>query len=152
MQDAARRFRIEFVAHTWERFAEVEALRYEVLHAPFGVPPSEEPDEEDTVSEHIVALAEDGRVVGCGRSIERGSEIQLRQIAVASDRQMSGIGRALMQALIDRSLERGATAIWLNARLPAVGFYERLGFGVTGEVFLTGKAGLPHRRMEYRQR
>jgi hypothetical protein len=40
----------------------------------------------------------------------------------------------------------------LNARLRAIAFYERLGFEAVGDVFTTGKTGLPHRRMEYRGR
>jgi predicted GNAT family N-acyltransferase len=143
-------FTLEFVAHDWERFAEAAELRYGVLHDPFGVVRDDEWHDDDPASEHIVAIANDGPVVGYARLITHDSEAQIRQVAVAFDWQRSGVGSALVAALVSQALENGARAVWLNARVPAIGFYERLGFEALGEVFATGKTGLPHRRMEYR--
>ena len=44
----------------------------------------------------------------------------------------------------------GADDLWLNARVSAIGFHERLGFVVASDEFAIGKTGLPHRRTEYR--
>ncbi len=147
---AAPGFRLEFVSYAWQRFAEVAQLRYDVLHAPFDVPPSDDWHDDDPVSEHLVAIADDSSVVGYARLITRGAEAQIRQVAVAFDWQRTGVGSALVQALVSQALEHGARDVWLNARVPALGFYERLGFEAVSDVFATGKTGLPHRRMEYR--
>ena len=143
-------FTLEFVGHDWERFGESAELRYGVLHEPFGVARDDDWHDDDPASEHVVAIAADGTVVGYSRLIMHDTEAQIRQVAVAFDWQRSGVGSALVQALVSRALERGAHDVWLNARVPAIGFYERLGFEVASDAFASGKTGLPHRRMEYR--
>ena len=143
-------FRLEFVPWTWNRFGEVGDLRYEVLHAPFGVPRDDDWHDDDPASKHLVAIAEDGQIVGYARLIMEQGGAQIRQVAVAFDWQRSGVGSALMQAVVADALERGACEVWLNARASALGFYERLGFVAVGDTFVTGRTGLPHRRMEYR--
>ena len=40
--------------------------------------------------------------------------------------------------------ERGAASLVLDARLPAVAFYERLGFRATGGEFLMPRTKMPH--------
>ncbi len=132
-------FSVEFVPWTWERFDEAAALRYEVLHGPFGVAPSDDWHDDDPESEHLVAVASDETIVGYARLITRGNEVQIRQVAVAFDWQRSGVGSALMQALVSEALSRGPCHIWLNARLHAISFYERLGFEAVGDVFTTGQ-------------
>lgn len=143
---------LEFVPHTWERFGQASALRYDVLHAPFEVPPSDDWGDDDPASEHLVATAADGIVVGYARLITRGDQAQIRQVAVVPGWQRSGVGSALVRALVSEAVSRGLCDVWLNARLTAIPFYERLDFEAVGDVFTTGKTGLPHRRMEYRGR
>lgn len=60
--------------------------------------------------------------------------------------QRQGVGRALMTGLLDFVARSGGGALWCNARLHAVGFYEGFGFVVTGEVFEEPEIG-PHVRM-----
>ena len=146
-----REFHLRFVPCTWERFDEVAALRYEVLHAPFGVAPSTDWQDDDPTSRHLVAVAESGEVIGYARLITLEGGSQIRQVAVAPDRQRSGVGSALVLSLVAEAHSRGARGVWLNARLSAIAFYERLGFTPVGDVFTTGKTGLPHRRMVYRE-
>jgi len=143
-------FEVRFVTHDWPRFSEVAELRYRVLHEPFGVEPSDDWHDDDPESRHLVAVADGGPVVGYARLITRGSEAQIRQVAVDPDWQGAGVGRALVAALVQQAEGDGATDIWLNARVPAIGFYERLGFEAVGDTFSTGRTSLPHRRMEYR--
>jgi len=66
-------------------------LRFDVLMAPFGVTRDDDWDDADPASLHLVAI-EDGRAVGYARLIVHGAEGQVRQVAVAFDRQRSGIG------------------------------------------------------------
>lgn len=143
-------FTLEFVAYGWDRFPEVHDLCYSVLQEPFGVVRNDDWNDDDPASEHLVALTPDGALVGYSRLILHGVDAQIRQVAVAFDRQRTGVGSALVQALVARALERGVTEIWLNARVPALAFYERVGFAAVGDVFLTGRTDVPHRRMEYR--
>lgn len=147
---ACQAFRLEFVPWTWERFAEVADLRYAVLQEPFGVVRMDDWDDGDPASEHLVALAPDGAVLGYSRLIMGREDAQIRQVCVEPSTQRSGVGSALVQALVGRALERGAREVWLNARVPALAFYERIGFAAVGEPFATGRTSIPHMRMEYR--
>ena len=61
---------------------------------------------------------------------------RLRGMAVDPDLQGHGHGRRLIAAAIPALGERGAAVLWANARDTAVGFYERLGFTVSGPGFL----------------
>jgi ribosomal protein S18 acetylase RimI-like enzyme len=140
---------VQFVSHTWPRFPEVAELRYQVLQAPFGVERDDDWNDADRASRHLVAISEDGSVVGYARLIVRG-DAQIRQVAVDEAWQMTGVGRALVTTLVRQARADGLREIWLNARLPAIGFYERLGFEAVGGTFNTGRTSLPHRRMEYR--
>jgi len=97
-----------------------------------------------------VAIAEDGTVVGYAQLIVHDEDAQIRQVAVDEAWQRIGVGSQLIAALVRRADEERATQIWLNARVPAIGFYERLGFEAVGGTFNTGRTSLPHRRMEYR--
>jgi GNAT superfamily N-acetyltransferase len=128
---------------------QAEELRYLVLHEPFGVARDDCWDDGDPASSHVVALA-DGRVVGYARLIAEAGEPspQIRQVAVEPAWERRGIGSALVQALVEQARSEGRASVWLNARVTALPFYERLGFEVTSEVFRTPRTYLPHRRME----
>lgn len=140
--------RLEWVASDDVRMRAVCDLRHEVLMAPFGVPRDDEWGDDDPASSHLLAI--DGeRVVGYTRLIVHGDEAQVRHVAVAFDRQRSGIGSALIDEACREAAARGARRVHLNARLPAVPFYERLGFVVVSErPFASGRTGQPHVRME----
>jgi predicted GNAT family N-acyltransferase len=130
------------------------ALRHEVFVIGQDVPAELERDELDAVADHAVAL-DGGRTVGTGRLVNGriGEDLQLvpgtpgtvgtvGRMAVASDVRGSGVGRALLDALVDRAGALGLPAVELHAQLHAKSFYERAGFAPFGEVYL--EAGIEH--------
>ena len=56
-------------------------------------------------------------------------------IAVVPSQRSRGLGRELMEALLDEAREAGYAQVSLSVEKdsPAVGFYERYGFAVVGE-------------------
>ena len=58
----------------------------------------------------------------------------------------SGAGRALVAEGLARLAAVGADLVWCDARVPAVGFYERMGFAVVTEQFDKPEGGA-HRGM-----
>ena len=50
-----------------------------------------------------------------------------------------------MRDALARAAARGFTVAILDAQVPVISFYERLGFAAEGPVF--DDAGIPHRRM-----
>lgn len=67
---------------------------------------------------------------------------QLRGMAVDKEWQSSGIGKALLLKTLAVVTHRKATLIWCNARMNAVGFYEKMGFSIMGDSFYIPHIGL----------
>jgi len=54
-----------------------------------------------------------------------------------------GLGRSVLELLLERAAAAGGGTVWCNARVPALGFYRRAGFRSIGEVFEAPGIG-PH--------
>jgi predicted GNAT family N-acyltransferase len=128
------------------RFAQAAALRHEVLRAPLGIDDPGDWHDADPGVVHAVVV-DDGVVLGYGRLVTGSGETRIRHMAVRESARGTGVGAAVMRELIAAAEERGASVVVLDARLPAVGFYERLGFTAEGPVFDSVETGVPHRRM-----
>jgi GNAT superfamily N-acetyltransferase len=74
---------------------------------------------------------------------------KLMQMAVDRQRQGEGIGRRLVVAVESRAFgELGLSELFCHAQVPAVGFYESLGWEIASDEFF--EAGIPHRKMVMR--
>lgn len=130
--------------------AQVNALRHEVLFAPFGIERDDRWDDEGADRLHLVALA-GGEVVGYTCLVlEPYGTGHLRQVSVRGDVRRRGLGAALVAEAEAEARRRGIGLVWLNARRSAEGFYHRLGYATTSDVFSSGRTNLPHVRMEKR--
>lgn len=72
----------------------------------------------------------------------------MRQVAVASDCQRQGIGKALVSYAERYAAQHGYTEITAHARESALPFYEKLGYTRSGDRFV--ELGIPH--IEVRKR
>lgn len=138
---------VEFglVSGSWDELgALAKPLREAVFVAEQGVPLDMEWDEFDAVSLHVVARDSQGEVIGTGRLLPDG---HIGRLAVRADWRGKNVGRALMERLIAEAapLMRSLHPLLLHAQVQALGFYEKLGFAATGDVFM--EAGIPHRLM-----
>lgn len=70
---------------------------------------------------------------------------RLRGVASSAAVRGLGAGRLAVDEAVAAAREAGAPIIWANARMEALGFYERLGWTVVGNVFPSGPAKIPHR-------
>jgi len=124
------------------------ALRREVFVEEQGVPLAEEMDGLDAGCTHFLALA-GGDAVGTARlRVTDDGRAKAERVAVRRSVRRSGAGRTLMRALEDEARARGRPELVLNAQVPVIAFYERLGYRVDGPEFL--EAGIPHRAMRKR--
>jgi predicted GNAT family N-acyltransferase len=129
------------------------AVRRRVFIEEQQVPESLEIDEHDadpalvTTAVHVLGLNETGPVA-TGRLLlaEDDGHAHIGRVAVLAEHRRAGHGTAVMQALHALALERGIYDITLAAQLHAIGFYERLGYVLRGDVFLD--AGIEHRWMD----
>ena len=130
------------------------ALRHQVFVLGQAVPEELERDELDEGAEHAVALL-DGRVVGTGRLVDgriddSGSLVPgtagrvgtVGRMAVEAAQRSSGVGRALLDLLVARAIERGLPEVELHAQVHARSFYERADFAAYGPIYL--EAGIEH--------
>jgi predicted GNAT family N-acyltransferase len=121
--------------------AEFEAtlrIRDEVFVAEQALTDDARSDPDDRRSIHFIALLDDAPV-GTGRLTMFGREAQVAWVAVRKPLRGGGIGRALMQAIIRRARDEGATHVLLNAQTHAIVFYRGLGFDLVGtEFFMSG--------------
>lgn len=133
---------------------DIIALRYDVLCA--GRPREEAQFEGDDLEDthHFAAFLKNGegdRNIGCvSYMLNEWDGVpawQLRGMAIAPDLAKQGIGTRLIrfaeQVLRDASSTRQQ---WCNARVPAIRFYERLGWAVASEIFEVPNYG-PHQKM-----
>lgn len=130
------------------------ALRHDVFVVGQDVPEELERDELDAGADHVVAL--DGpRLVGTGRLVDgridqagllepgtAGTVGTIGRMAVCAELRGTGVGRALLDALVGRAQERGLPGVELHAQVHACAFYERAGFVPFGAVYL--EAGIEH--------
>ena len=90
-----------------------------------------------------------GRPIATGRLLldaAAGERAHLGRVAVLPGYRGHGYGARIMAFLHALARERGFSGIALAAQLQALGFYERLGYRVSGDVFLD--AGIEHRIAE----
>ncbi len=71
---------------------------------------------------------------------------QVRGMAVLPEWRGKRIGEALMRACLDHVRQQGVHCVWCNARAHARGFYERMGFKATTDMFEIEGIG-PHYQM-----
>ena len=112
--------------------SELESLRTIVFIEEQAVPIADEWDGMDDVSTHFLAERNDGTPVGCARLMPDG---QIGRLAVLEAERRQGIGRKLMEAVIEFGERQCVSPLHLHAQLHAIKLYESLGFTITGEVF-----------------
>lgn len=125
----------------------VADLCYETLLRPFGAERNDNWNELDPLSTHFVALDGD-TLVGYVRLIVEQGGGHVRQVAVVPSHRRRGIARDLVRVAVTRADELGLSFAFLNARVSAVGVYERIGFRVADGPFRMSRTYLPHVRME----
>lgn len=139
---------------TREQLEAAWRVRFEVFVTEQGVPAEIEVDELDeaATTRHVLAVAEDGTVLGTGRLLlDRPGEVHLGRLAVRRTARGRGIGALLVTALCRIAMGHAtgrppSVVVALSAQESAVGFYERLGFAVVGDRRYLD-AGIWHRDM-----
>jgi predicted GNAT family N-acyltransferase len=138
-------YTIRVIEHGTPEYEETVALRNDILRRPLGLIFTPEQLGAEG-SDHHVACYDHDRLVGCLILTPlAGSDLKMRQVAVAADRQGGGIGRAMVVFSERFAHEHGFARIVLNARESAAPFYDRLGYAREGEPF--EEVTIPHWRM-----
>lgn len=140
-------WQMRVVAYASEQYRAMVDLRTEILRSHLATPFTEEELAEDAHAIHLGCLSHDETLMGClVLHPQSDAAIRMRQVAVSYDARNLGIGRELVVAAEKHAREQGFARMVLHAREPVVGFYEKLGYRVTSELFI--EVEIPHRAME----
>lgn len=132
---------------SWQELgASAQAVRHAVFVEEQRIPTELERDPADAGCLHVVAFDEVGQPVGTGRLLPQPDGVlKLGRLAVLKEWRGRGVGRALLQALLEAARAQGAREVMLHAQQSAASFYLEAGFEPRGEEFM--EAGIPHLEM-----
>ena len=119
---------------TPEEFEEYFDLRWRILRAPWNQSRGSEKDKWENIAEHISIRSKENLLLGVGRLHQINSEeAQIRYMAVEEGYRGLKIGLTIYEYLENYAKASDIKKIIVNARASATGFYERLGFKITGD-------------------
>jgi YbgC/YbaW family acyl-CoA thioester hydrolase len=132
---------------TWSELGlEAQAIRGEVFIDEQKVPVAMERDAADADATHALARNRLGLALGTGRMLEQPPGVaRIGRMAVRRGMRGSGVGRALLDALVHAARKQGRREVLLHAQSSAAGFYLQAGFTARGPQF--EEAGIAHVEM-----
>ena len=126
--------------------AHARAVRTEVFIDEQKIPLEMEWDAADASAVHAVASNRFGLALATGRLLQEAPGIaRVGRMAAIQAVRGSGVGRAVLDALMQAARARGDREVRLHAQTSAQGFYARAGFVPIGAVF--EEAGIAHVEM-----
>jgi len=130
---------------TEEELNFAHSIRQQVFVIEQNVPPEIEWDEYEGSATHIICTL-NGLPVGTGRITFFEDMAKLERVAVLKPYRNSGIGRAIMEFMIELSKKRNSKMIYAHVQMLAYGFYKNLGFVEFGDKFF--EADIEHIKMK----
>ena len=119
-----------------DEFKQYYQLRWRILRAPWGEPEGSEVDGIEEQCFHIM-VTNNEKTVGVGRlQFNSAVEAQIRYMAVEKTYEGNGIGRMIVDALELEAINKNVCTIMLDAREPAIGFYQKLGYNVEKKSYV----------------
>jgi len=129
-----------------EELTLVHRIRYLVFQLEQGVDPTTEFDGKDANAEHLLASIS-GKPVGTARiRFLTPQTAKLERLAVLSEVRGLGIGRKIVENIVDFLSEKNVQVLLVHAQQQVQDYYLRFGFEPEGQVF--EEAGIPHVKMK----
>jgi GNAT superfamily N-acetyltransferase len=133
---------LKIIDHGTKEYLQMVKLRDDILRKPLGLgfSPQELEQEKNNI---LIGAFDDDEMLGCCMLVEADpTTVRLRQMAVLNDLQGKGIGKVLMSFAENIARDRGYKKLIMNARKNAIGFYEKMGYKVSGDEFI--EVTIPH--------
>ncbi len=132
----------KIVSGSWAALQqEIKPIRDAVFIQEQQIAPEDEWDAEDAVSLQF-AVHDQHRPIATARLLQNNS---IGRVAVLKSHRGLGIGKLLMQAIIQQAKSEQREFLKLSSQVHAIQFYASLGFQVQGEEYLD--CGIPHIEM-----
>jgi GNAT superfamily N-acetyltransferase len=127
---------LKLIDHGSKEYRQMVDLRLQILRKPLGLIFTDEELEKEK-DDVLIGAFEDEVMLGCCMLTKLDPQtVRLRQMAVKTGLQGKGIGRVLMQFAENLARDRGYTRLVMHARKTAAGFYEKLGYKISGDEFV----------------
>lgn len=135
----------------WQTHAQhLAQIRQQVFVQEQQVSAEEEWDGLDNTAIHFL-VQDEHQPLGCARllidELNHQKHFHIGRVAVLKPFRASGIGRQLMEFILDYCIKTAPYPIYLHAQIERRAFYERLGFTPRGHEFMD--AGIPHITMHW---
>ena len=137
---------IKIIDYGSKEYQKMVDLRMEILRKPLGLTFTQtdlEPEKNDIL---IGAFDDEDLVACCILTKTSADTCKLRQMAVHHKIQKTGLGAAMMTYAEHVARDAGFKKMVMNARKTAAGFYEKLGYEISGNEFI--EVSLPHFYMQ----
>ncbi|MEW4283600.1 GNAT family N-acetyltransferase [Priestia koreensis] len=119
-------------------------IRTQVFVEEQGVPLEDEFDEFDKLDsqcEHILVYYNE-KIAGTGRIRILNGVGKLERICILKSYRKFGLGKEIIKSLEEIAREEEVTYVKLHGQTQAEGFYQKLGYQVSSDVFV--EDGIPH--------
>jgi len=127
------------IADDWEQLEkDAKYIREQVFIQEQGITPEDEWDDFDAIAVHFMVYDKE-QPITTARLLPQHS---VGRVAVLMPYRKQGIGKILMQHIIDYARNQKLPYLKLSAQTYVTAFYEALGFNVQGEVYQD--CGIPH--------
>ena len=124
---------------SWDELQnDAKLIREQVFIQEQQIAVADEWDAEDAVSVHFVVYDQD-QPIATARLLKNNS---VGRVAVLKSHRGVGIGKLLMQQIIQQAKHQQREFLKLSSQVHAIQFYAGLGFNVEGEQYLD--CGIPH--------
>lgn len=107
-------------------------MRKDIMYPNFALEEMKLPD--DAQGEHW-GLIEQGDVLAVVSLFKNSDSWQFRKFATRTEMQGRGLGTELLKWILEYVKSKGATELWCNARVNALGFYQRQGLSAFGSTW-----------------
>ncbi|MEQ1452233.1 GNAT family N-acetyltransferase [Acinetobacter seifertii] len=130
------------IADDWEQLEkDAKYIREQVFIQEQGIASEDEWDDFDATAVHFMVYDKE-QPIATARLLPQHS---VGRVAVLMSYRKQGIGKILMQHIIDYARNQKLPYLKLSAQTYVTAFYEALGFNVQGEVYQD--CGIPHINM-----
>ncbi|WP_019457518.1 GNAT family N-acetyltransferase [Acinetobacter sp. GG2] len=120
------------IADDWEQLEkDAKYIREQVFIQEQGIAPEDEWDDFDATAVHFMVYDKE-QPIATARLLPQHS---VGRVAVLMPYRKQGIGKILMQHIIDYARNQKLPYLKLSAQTYVTAFYEALGFNVQGEVY-----------------
>ena len=132
------------IAENEKEIKQIFKIREIVFAKEQRVPRSIESDKFDKTSKHVIVNYK-GKPIGCARVRFVNGNAKLERIAVLKSSRGKGIGKSIMNYLVNYCKDKRAKGVYMNAQYYLKDYYKKFGFKPKGKPFM--EAGITHIKM-----